>query len=89
MMGHHNGLFILAFHIHSYEIQWHSLDNPHEHSQIIHCWKDDELLYQNILDLLGFIWILITENMVHLHFPLIASICITSPPPPPFGSFAE
>ena len=29
-------------------MQHESLGNPNEFSQIIHCWKDDELFYQNI-----------------------------------------
>ena len=36
-----------SFHVHICEIQFKLLDNPHEFSQIIHCSKDDELLYQN------------------------------------------
>ena len=40
------GLF-LAFYGHSCEIQYASLDNRHEFSQILLSWKKDELLYQN------------------------------------------
>ena len=43
-LGRHHGLFILAFHVYSCEIQCKSLDNTHEFSQIIYCWKEDELL---------------------------------------------
>ena len=44
-------MFILAFHVDSCEIQWESLDNPHEFSQILHRWREDELRYQNKYDL--------------------------------------
>ena len=43
----HNGLFILAFHVHSCEIQCESLDNLHKFSQIKHGRKEDQLFYQS------------------------------------------
>ena len=50
----HNGLFILTFNVHSCEIQFESLDNPYEFSQILHHWKEDKLLYQVCEDASGF-----------------------------------
>ena len=44
--------------LHSNEIQCESLDNSHVFSEILHCWKEDELLCQNKQDLLGFVWTL-------------------------------
>ena len=55
-------MFILAFHVHSCDIQCKSLDNPHEFSQILHHWKEDELLYQEYV---RFIWIHLESNDSH------------------------
>ena len=60
-----DGLLILAFYVHSCEMQCKLWDNAHDFLQILHHWKDKELLYQIVMILM-----ILIDSVNPNHFPL-------------------